>query len=268
MGALANTRGRSAISSLVINTSFELKKHLRRNRFLITMILAVVLPALYFTVLVIFGEMPDTYGQFMSGILGFINILVIVSAAIFAGDAVSGEFESKNALLSFPTPQRRSMIFAGKYTAAVLATSLSVVIYYMACALAGVMQYGSSALGTDILQSFGVAMLYTLSVVSVVFLVSSCIKRSMSSTIIGFFSFFMVMPMIAGVLSIAGIDPYFVLTHAADAIGDFFGSSQAVGPMANSSYAISTSMAIAVMAVYSVISVSLSMVIASRKRME
>ena len=104
---------------------FELLKHLKRRRFAILVALAIVLPL--FTLI----RTPDTALEFAGSSLDFMTVLIVVSAAMFAGDAVCGEFEKKTSLLLFPTPQNRASIFAGKYLAALLCTFLVVSLWYI-----------------------------------------------------------------------------------------------------------------------------------------
>jgi len=71
-------------------------KHLKRRRLPIVAALAIIVPLIFYV------KVPDTAGVFAATVLSFLNILIIISAAMFAGDAVCGEFEKKTSLLLFP----------------------------------------------------------------------------------------------------------------------------------------------------------------------
>jgi len=101
---------------IYLSFRFELTKHFKRRRLLIVGALAILIPLLF---LIKAANLAD---QFASDSLMLMNVLVIISGAMFAGDAISSEFEKKTALLVFPTPQRRVSILVGKYLAALAAT--------------------------------------------------------------------------------------------------------------------------------------------------
>ena len=119
-----------------LSIKFELRKHLRRKRLLIVAALAILVPLIFYV------YSPDTASEFAAGSLGFLGVLIIISGAMFAGDAIAGEFDKKTGLLSLPTPQKRLSIFAGKYIAALIATFIVVSIYYVITTLQIAHVYG------------------------------------------------------------------------------------------------------------------------------
>ena len=121
-------------SHIYTSIKFEMQKHLKRKRLVIGLLLATAIPVLFYIIPKIW-DVPfiGTAKLFLSTNLSFINILIIISSALFAGDAVSGEFERKTALLTFPTPQRRISIFVGKYCAALIAISVLVSPEFILC---------------------------------------------------------------------------------------------------------------------------------------
>src|SRR5512136_2196130 len=163
---------RNNFSETWLSLRFELLKHLKRRRLLILVALAVLLPL--FPLI----SRPDTAAEFAGSSLNFISVLIIVSAAMFAGDAVCGEFEKKTSLLLFPTPQNRASIFAGKYIGALMATFLVVSLYYLVLTLQIGQLFGWGEIPGELGKSFVTALIYSIAAVSVVFLVSSLLKRS------------------------------------------------------------------------------------------
>lgn len=97
----------------------------------------------------------------------------MLSGAIFAGDAVSGEQEKRTGLLLYPTPQRRKTISIGKYLAAIFATFLVVSLYYLITALEITVIYGIYEISPNFFKSFLTAILYATSVVSLIYFFSS-----------------------------------------------------------------------------------------------
>jgi ABC-2 type transport system permease protein len=205
-----------------LSVKFELVKHLKRRRLPIVAALAVIAPLIFYV------KVPDTAGVFAATVLSFLSLLIIISAAMFAGDAVCGEFEKKTSLLLFPTPQRRSTIFAGKYIAALLATLLVVILYYIVMTLQIAQLYGWGQIPTELAKSFLTALVYSFSAVSVVFLFSAILKRSISSTIVGFLFLLMILPIVATVLMRVNQEPWFIVTYSANLIRDVLGVSSSL----------------------------------------
>ena len=248
-----------------LSVKFELVKHLKRRRLPIVAALAVIAPLIFYV------KVPDTAGVFAATVLSFLNILIIISAAMFAGDAVCGEFEKKTSLLLFPTPQRRSTIFAGKYVAALLATFLVVILYYLVMTLQIAQLYGWGQIPTELAKSFLTALVYSFSAVSVVFLFSAILKRSISSTIVGFLFLLMILPIVATVLMRVNQEPWFIVTYSANLIRDVLGVSSSLpfGPGEHgfnlTAFEPHFGVGIVVMAAYAIVGFVSGMAIAVRK---
>jgi len=206
-----------------LSVKFELMKYLKTRRLLIIAALAIIIPLIFYV------KVPSTAGVFADNILTFLNVLIIISAAMFAGDAVCGEFEKKTNLLSFPTPQRRFSIFAGKYIAALLATLLVVLLYYVVMMLQIAQLYGWGAIPTELGESFLTALLFSAAAVSVVFFFSAVLKRSISSTIVGFLFLMVILRVVEGILTRVNQEPWFIVTYSAGLITSVLGTSSSLG---------------------------------------
>ena len=216
----------SDIINVYLSVKFELRKHLKRKRLLMVVALAILLPLIFYAVPLLFDmDFADTANEFASGNLGFITLLIIISGAIFAGDAISSEFEKKTGLLLFPTPQRRTSIFVGKYIAAIISVWLVVSLYYLITMLEIVQIYSMGGISIELAKSFLIALLYAASVISIIYFFSSILKRTITSTLIGFFTLMMILPIISTVLSAVDVDPWFLVTHSANLIADVLGTS-------------------------------------------
>ena len=73
---------RNDISETYLSVKFELMKHLKRRRLFIVPVLAVIVPLIFYV------KVPDTAGVFAANVLSFLSVLIVISAAMFAGDAV------------------------------------------------------------------------------------------------------------------------------------------------------------------------------------
>jgi ABC-2 type transport system permease protein len=248
-----------------LSVMFELKKHLKRRRLLIIAAIAILVPLLFYI------SIPDTATQFANTSLNFINILIAITAAMFGGDAISGEFEKKTALMSFPTPQKRVSIMAGKYIAALESTFIMVLLFYGVMTLQMIQLYGTAAIPAELWQSMLIAMLYSTSAVSIVFLYSSFFKRSISATILGFVTLMMILPIISAVLSTTEVEPWFIVTYSAGLIssvvgegGFMMGPGRAFGAV----FEPSLGTGLIVMFTYTIIGFIGSMAIANRRNVE
>ncbi len=205
-----------------LSVKFELLRYLKTRRLLIIAALAIIIPLIFYV------KVPDTAGVFADNVLTFLNVLIIISAAMFAGDAVCGEFEKKTNLLSFPTPQRRSSIFTGKYIAALLATFLAVLLYYVVMTLQIAQLYGWGAIPTELWKSLLTALFFSAAAVSVVYFFSSILKRSISSTIVGFLFLMIVLRVVEGILTRVNQEPWFIVTYSAGLITSVLGTSSSL----------------------------------------
>jgi ABC-2 type transport system permease protein len=263
MDAKRYASGLDDLKNMYITTKFEMLKHIKRKRILITLILAILIPLLFFIIPPLLGHSyPDTANGFATGILLFASLLIIISGAIFAGDSVSGEFENKTGLLLFPTPQRKSSIFIGKYIASVIATWLIVSLYYLITIFEIFPIYGLSGISVEIAQSFLLALLYSTSVVSVVFLFSSIMKKTITSSLIGFFFLLLILPIISTVLIVAEVNPWFIVSHNEILITNVLGTLNE-GFLGSDLWR-----GISVMTTYTVILFLTGVVIADRRKME
>ncbi len=260
--------------NIYLTIKFELLKHIRRKRILITLILAILIPLIFYIIPPLLGrDYSLTANGFANSNLMFVNLLIILSGAIFAGDVISGEFENKTGLLLFPTPQRKSSIFTGKYVACLIATWLIVSLYYLITIMEIASIYGASGISLEIAQSFLLALLYCTSVVSIVFFFSSIMKKTITSTLIGFFLLLMILPIISGVFTFAEVDPWFIVTYNEGLVTDVLGTETqgGFGPGQGLNFTIFKPdlwSGIGVMSAYTVILFLTGIVMADRRKME
>jgi ABC-2 type transport system permease protein len=193
---------RGSVYETWLSVRFELLKHLKRRRLLILVALAILLPL--FPLI----RTPDTAAEFAANSLSFVTVLIIVSAAMFAGDAVCGEFEKKTSLLLFPTPQNRSSIFAGKYVAALVSTFLVVSLWYLVLTLEIGPLYGWGEMPVALWKSFATALIFSTAAVSVAFFISSVLNRSISATIFVFLILMMIMPLATMIMTLLDWEPW------------------------------------------------------------
>ncbi len=264
----------SDLRNVYLMFRFEMLKQVRRRRMLMMVVLAILLPLIFYVIPPAFDiDYPDNALSFASQNLGFITLLIIISGAIFAGDAVTAEFEKKTGLLLFPSPQRGSSIFVGKYMAAVLATFLVVTLYYLITALEIAQIYGGGSLTEAVVKSYLLALIYSAAVVSIIYFLSAVLKRSITASILGFFLLLMIMPIVTNVISLVDVDPWWSVTHSAGLITDVLGvgTSGGFGPGEEhlvGGFSPDFYVGTAVMVAYAVIFFIAAVIFATRRRME
>ncbi len=253
------------VSQTWLSFRFELLKHLKRLRLLILAGVGIVVPLLF--LIYYYKGHPVAASDFASASLMLMNVLILISAAMFAGDAICGEFEKKTSLLLFPTPQKRSSIFAGKYLAALMATILVVSLYYLVVTLQTGQLFGWGNVPVELGKSFAAALAYSAAAVSVVFLASSILKRSMSATIVGLLVPLMVLPIIAMILmGPLNREPWYIMTYSANLITTVLGGSGGFGSGDHGGQFTPTfAKGIAVMVGYAFVALAAGMRIAVRK---
>ena len=245
-----------------------------RRRLALVVALAILLPILFYAIPPLFNQdYARTANEFASGNLAFISLLIVLSAAMFAGDSVVTEFEKRTGLSLFSTPQRRISIFAGKYIAAILATWLAVACYYLVTALEIGQIYGFDEISTGFLKSFLLSLLYACSAVSFCYLFSCLLKRTITSTLAGFFVLMMILPIVSQVTMMADVDPWFILTYNGSLITDALGISGGSGFGPGSEFNVTSFspdfyIGVAVMAAYAIALLYIGIVLANRKEME
>lgn len=202
---------------LVTVVRYEIFSHLRRRR--LWAILAIVF-MIFFLILLVppaYGvDYPPEFGMYSQVYLGFTGILVLLCATFFGSDALVSEFQHKTGFVIFPNPVKRSTIALGKFSASMIASILVICIYYGLIALfvGGIYK----AIDAEFAYSFLLALLYLSSAMGVAYLISSVMKGTMGSTVLTFFLFLLILPMIEGILSFVGVKPWFFITFAGGTI--------------------------------------------------
>lgn len=258
-----------------LSTRFEIKKHLRSKRIFIIAVFSIILPLIISIAPWLGGvDFVDSANEFASSGLMLIPFLIVISAVLFAGDAISSEFERKTGLLLFSTVQSRASILLGKYIAALIAILIGTSLYYAVVLLEIIIIYGLGDIPIELVQSYFIAFIYTTSVLSVVFLMSSLFNRSMISTVLSFFILIMLLPAIGAAFTAASIEPWFILSYYSSLITNvlFTGSSGFVtnvhGMDILADYSPDIYIGIAIMIAYTIVLLTSSIVLLNRKDME
>ena len=216
----------SEFEKLRVVTWYEFLKHLRRKRLywilgiivLAELAILISLPAL--------GEgYPDSV-MIMAALLSIGPSLATLGAVFFAGDAIAGEFERKTGYILFPNPVRRTTLVTGKYIACIAALILLTVLAYAIIGISLLATYGNVPVETA--KSFGLCLLFAVSVLSLTFLFSSISKGAMGATVITLVFIMIISGVLDGVLTLAGQPNWFLLSKAGDTIVTVYGGYEAL----------------------------------------
>jgi ABC-2 type transport system permease protein len=215
----------------------------------------------------------NTSESFASGFVGFANLLIVICATFFGADAIVSEYQARTGYLIFPNPIRRASLYLGKFAASMTASILVIAIFY---AVTGILSFVSvSGLDKDFLLSFAFALEYLLAVMAIAYLISTLMKGTTGATVLTFFLFIMILPIIDSIGSISGFKASWSVTFSAGTISSILTSpypTDSFREMPGSgltfhSYYPDPAIAALVMLAYALVAVVISMVLFRRKEM-
>ncbi len=252
---------------------FDLYRYLVRRRILI--VLAVFGLTILLPIIIRYGfniPYPSEPRDMLMGDLDGINIIVILAATFFAGDAIVSEYEKRTGYILFPNPLRREVIFMGKLTASLLISGAFVTMYYLVEVCKVLIIYGT--VPHELLLSYVYALLYMLAVVGLAYLFSTILTNTTLSLLLTFFSLFMIFPVLSTVLMLTEIEPWFILTYCGDIITLVFNPPKervveySAGGVTIHIYYPDFTTSVCVMLAYTVITLVMSLIIFRRRELK
>jgi ABC-2 type transport system permease protein len=223
------------------------------------------------------GEVTATYDWYISPesfeslFLNFANFLIIICATFFGADAIVGEFQNRTGYLVFPNPMKRSVLFLGKFAASMTAGLMVVVFFY--ALLAGLSLVSARGIDDDLLLSFVYAAEFLLASMGVAYLVSSVLKGTTGATVLTFFLFIMILPIVDSVSMFSGVKIEGSVTFSAGAmiyvLTDPYpvDESQDFGAFSMNVFYPDPAMAHVVMLAYAAVSIALGIWLFNRKQL-
>ena len=206
----------SEFEKLKVVIEYEFLKHIRRKRLYVILGLALLAElAVIIGVPALMDGYPDSV-MMMAVLLTIGPSLAAIGAVFFAGDAIAGEFESKTGFMLFTNPVRRITLWTGKYLASLVAVALLVTFSYIIISITLLAIYGNVPIETA--KSFGLALLFAASVLSVTFFFSSVSKGAMGATVMTLLFIMVISGIVESVLMFAGKPYWFMLSAGGDSI--------------------------------------------------
>jgi ABC-2 type transport system permease protein len=203
----------SSLRQIATVTKYELLKYLRGRRLLAILLLTIIISAIFLIVPPAIGaDYSKDPKEFTVNMLSFLGILAILSATFFGADAIVSEYESKTGYFLFPNPIRKTAIFFGKFIASALVSVGAIGLYYAMAVVSVRVIDGSIPTNTGL--SFIYSLVYLFAILAIAYLFSAIMRSSVYSLVLTFFTFFLILPIVDAVGSIAKFKPWFSITFA------------------------------------------------------
>ena len=213
-----------SLAHVGIAAKYNFLNYFRARRFYVMLAIIVIIAGLR-TVLVGYDRPPGFVGGNALGFYGagwgsFASFVVVLSAAFFGGDAISGEFQNRTGYFLVPNPIRRSAIYVGKWLAALAASTIILGVFALAM-LANGLYYFPGTVPWQFVESFIFAWAYLVAAMSLAFAFSSLFESSSVSSLMIVILLLFVFSVIDTVASlVAGIQPWFSITYGAGIISN------------------------------------------------
>ncbi len=210
----------SDMRQVMLVTRYDIYKHLRSKRLLGLLIVEALLLVLILALPPLLGNEynhnPDGFFSSFTN-ANTINLLIVIGATLFAGDAIVSEYQNRTGYLIFPNPVKKSVLFAGKFLASVIIVGGAVLIWYGVGAVSGVAVTGSVTVLA--LYSLLLALLYSIACIGLGFFISALMKGSTGALVFTFALLFMILPIVdATVGAVGGVKPEVSLTFVGGAV--------------------------------------------------
>ena len=272
----------NSVRQIATVIKYELLKYLRGRRLLAIVLLTIIISAIFLVVPPAIGTAyPKDPTDFITRVLSFLGVLSILSATFFGADAIVSEYESKTGYFLFPNPIRKTAIFVGKFIASALVSVGAIGLYYVIAVVSVRVIDGSIPANTGL--SFAYSLIYLFAILAIAYLFSAIMRSSVYSLVLTFFTFFLILPIIDAVGSVAKFKPWFSVTFA-NGISQYifqnpypadkvFTTTAAGGPSAGvQTYSLvqyypEIRLSLIVMTAYFIVAFALSIIIARRREM-
>ncbi|HYA33090.1 MAG TPA: ABC transporter permease [Candidatus Bathyarchaeia archaeon] len=272
----------NSVRQIATVTKYELLKYLRGRRLLAIVLLTIIVSAIFLIVPPAIGsQYPSDPKEFTINMLSFLGILSILSATFFGADAIVSEYESKTGYFLFPNPLRKTAIFLGKFIASAMVAVGAITLYYLIAVVSVRVIDGSIPTNTGL--SFAYSLVYLFAILAIAYLFSAVMRSSVYSLVLTFFTFFLILPIVDAVGSIAKFKPWFSITFA-NGIARYifenpyptdkvYTTAAAAGPSAGvqtfslAQYYPDVQLSLIVMGAYFIIAFVLTIILARRREM-
>jgi ABC-type transport system involved in multi-copper enzyme maturation permease subunit len=257
-------------TQLIEAVRYQFLSYLRTYRFLAMLILTAFVTGLI-TVLIIYvgSSIPGqifggNVNDFFSAAFSFVSLLIVLTASFFGGDAVAVDFGSQGGYFTLVLPIRRPVLLLGRYIAAFIAGFALLVLQYGILSLLALHYFGT--LSWQFGESFGLAVLYLLAILSLAFALGAFFRRPIVALVATILLVLFGFAIADSVVVAAGYEPWMFADYAGGSITDVFSNPPHVqGTAPFQAWAPYPWEAAGIMLAYAVIGLTLAIVLHARK---
>jgi len=181
-------------------------------------ILIIIIIFLIFSIsLILFYPYHFDVGEFLQDELGYFKIFITFISSFFFSDIICDEYNKKTGYIVFPKISKFTLI-AGKYFSNLSVTIMLIVFYYLILNISAVLVYDTVII--EILLSFGIAILYTITLSIIILFLSAILPNANLISIFFILISFIGFPMMEQVLTVINqeIEPIFSLNYIGNLI--------------------------------------------------
>ena len=204
----------SKLSQILTVCRYELLIHFRKKKIFAILGIAVGVSVLFMVMTNLMGSTPFMDANFILSIpLSFAPLLIILLASLFGSDSIVTEFKNKTGNTLFPNPVSRTSIWFGKFLSTELISVGVIILFYSIIIVHAAVQ--SQEIGSEVFLSLSFSLVALTMIVSFAFLISSAFRGVTGATVLVFFLFIIILPLIDQVLgTILETKPWFSPTFA------------------------------------------------------
>jgi ABC-type transport system involved in multi-copper enzyme maturation permease subunit len=199
--------------------SFEATRNLKK---IMGMAIVDTLMIILFVIINVLQDNPPTEAvDYITGFLGSISFIVLIDAILFGSSMIVEDFEKQTGNLLFPKIERGRLLI-GRYIARFVFASIALAIYYVEIAILTYIDY--DVIPQIMWESLGWAILYLHLVLAIVVLVSACLNRVATTTVVSMLVMLILFNMITSILMFteSTVEPLFVITYYSNIITAWF----------------------------------------------
>ena len=226
--ATTNLHPPASLTQIFKLTRYQLREYLSSFRFFVLIGIVVAIGVILTAIVAYFRHGAEVtsllssplsfYASFWGGAT---NIVIVLAAVFFGGDAIAGEFQNKTGYFLMGLPIRRATVYVGKFIAA-LAASIGVLLLFLVLLLLnGAYYFGGGLFPWELGVSVVLAIVYLTAVLGATFMFSSLFKTSaygfVLTAILFLFGFSLLQDLVQGLIK---IEPWMVISYASPVIGN------------------------------------------------
>jgi ABC-2 type transport system permease protein len=213
-----------SFTQIGVIAKYNFLNYFRARRFYVMLAIILIIGGLVTGLVAYYGVSTfggsSALGFYGAGWGSFASFVIILSAVFFGGDAISGEFQNRTGYFLVPNPIRKSVVYIGKYIAALVASSLILGVFALIM-IANGLYYFPGSFPWEFAQSILFAWVYLIAVMSLAFAFSSLFKSTSISILMTVILLLFVFNIVDTVVFIvAGYEPWYSIVYGAGIVAD------------------------------------------------